>query len=127
MLCVITCLVWKKQKTVNAGDPILPVQMLRGYDGVAILWKKYSDHRFQCVETQIQNLVIVIVYMPCKVLRDIADDFDDCLAQLHEIIQKYTSTLMIFVGVILIRILPRPVILEGYAISSSLCRIMIWR
>ena len=29
-----------KGKAVDTGDPILPVQMSRGYGGTAILWKK---------------------------------------------------------------------------------------
>ena len=31
-------------KSVDTGDPILPVQMPRGYGGTAILWKKQIDH-----------------------------------------------------------------------------------
>ena len=31
-------------KAVNSDDPILPVQMPRGYGGVGILWKKDIDH-----------------------------------------------------------------------------------
>ena len=47
-------------KAVDTGDPILPVQMPRGYGGTGILWKKTIDHlvtalpdggnRIQCVE-----------------------------------------------------------------------------
>ena len=49
-------------KAVDTGDPILPVQMPRGYGGIAILWKKEIDHlitprpdggnRIQCVEVK---------------------------------------------------------------------------
>ena len=31
-------------KSVDTGDPILPVQMPHGYGGTAILWKKQIDH-----------------------------------------------------------------------------------
>ena len=47
-------------KAVDTGDPMLPVQMPRGYGGSAILWKRTIDHlvrvlqdggnRIQCVE-----------------------------------------------------------------------------
>jgi hypothetical protein len=50
-------------KAVDSNDPIPPIQMPRGYGGVAILWKKELDslitslkngnERIQCVETEI--------------------------------------------------------------------------
>ena len=96
-------------KAVDTGDPILPVQMPRGYGGVAILWKKTVDHlvkgipdgsnRIQCIEVQAQQPILVIaVYMPCKGLHDNADDFEDNLAQLHEIMQKYKNSHQILLG-----------------------------
>jgi hypothetical protein len=49
-------------KAVDSNDPIPPIQMPRGYGGVAILWKKELDslitslkignERIQCVETE---------------------------------------------------------------------------
>ena len=49
-------------KAVDTGDPILPVQMPRGYGGVGVLWKKEIDHliqvqqdggnRIQCIEVK---------------------------------------------------------------------------
>ena len=46
-------------KAVDIGDPILPLQMPRGYGGTAVLWKRGIDHlmvglpdggnRIQCV------------------------------------------------------------------------------
>ena len=94
---------------MDTGDPILPVQMPRGYGGVAILWKKAVDHlvkgipdgsnRIQCIEVQAQQPILVIaVYMPCKGLHDNTDDFEDNLAQLHEIIQKYKNSHQILLG-----------------------------
>ena len=64
-------------KAVDTGNPILPVQMPRGYGGVAILWRKDIDHlvttlpdgtnRIQCIEISCKDpLIIVSVYMPCR-------------------------------------------------------------
>ena len=36
--------------------------------------------------------------MPCKGLRENVDDFEDCIAQLYEIVQKYRSTHSLFLG-----------------------------
>ena len=94
---------------MDTGDPILPVQMPRGYGAVAILWKKTIDHlvrviadganRIQCIELQTQQPALVIsAYMPCKGLHDNVDEFQDSLAQLHEIIQKFKNTHRILLG-----------------------------
>ena len=96
-------------KAVDTGDPILPVQMPRGYGGTAILWQSNMDHlvtrlsdggnRIQCIEVSSQDpLLLVSVYMPCRGLRENVDEFQDCLAQLREVIKKYASTHMIMVG-----------------------------
>ena len=96
-------------KAVDTGDPILPVQMPRGYGGVGVLWRKSIDHlvtsvqdgasRIQCIELQLQiPILIASVYMPCRGLKENVDDFEDCLAQLHEIVQKYRSTHYLFLG-----------------------------
>ena len=96
-------------KSVDTGDPILPVQMPRGYGGVAILWKRTIDdlvrvvpdrgNRIQCVELLTEQPALVIsVYMPCKGLHDNVDEFLDSLAQLQEIIQKFKSSHYIRLG-----------------------------
>ncbi|MCG7879544.1 MAG: reverse transcriptase family protein [Candidatus Thiodiazotropha taylori] len=96
-------------KAVDSGDPILPVQMPRGYGGVGVLWKKDIDHliqvkpdggnRIQCIELKGQTpLLVISVYMPCKGLTDNVEDFNDCLDQLNEIIQKYSSTHIVVIG-----------------------------
>ena len=96
-------------KAVDTGDPILPVQMPRGYGGVAALWRKSIDHlikaipdganRIQCLEVQAKSQILIVsVYMPCKGLRDNSDEFEDCLEQLHEIVQKYKNTHSIILG-----------------------------
>ena len=96
-------------KAVDTGDPILPVQMTRGYGGVALMWKRTIDHlvrvlpdggnRIQCVELLTQQPAVVIsAYMPCKGLHDNVDEFQDSLAQLQEIIQKFKSSHFILLG-----------------------------
>lgn len=96
-------------KAVDTGDPILPVQMPRGYGGVAVLWKDNIDHlinklpeggnRIQCVELATDEpLLLISVYMPCKGLRENVDEFQDCIAQLQEILVKYRDTHGIVLG-----------------------------
>ena len=96
-------------KAVDTGKPILPIQMPRGYGGVGVLWKKQIDHlirvcqeggnRIQCVELKGDNpLLLISVYMPCRGLTDNLEDFNDCLDQLNEIIQKYSSTHIVIIG-----------------------------
>lgn len=96
-------------KAVDTGDPILPVQMPRGYGGTAILWRKDIDHmvsvlpdgsnRIQCVEITCQNTVLAVsVYMPCRGLRDNVEEFADCISQLQEIYQKYSNSHIVIFG-----------------------------
>ena len=96
-------------KAVDTGNPILPIQMPRGYGGVAILWRKDIDHlvttlsdgsnRIQCIEISCKDpLILVAAYMPCKGLRDNVDDFVDCISQLQEIYQKYSATHTVIFG-----------------------------
>ncbi|VDI21674.1 Hypothetical predicted protein [Mytilus galloprovincialis] len=52
-------------KPVDTNDPLPPIQMPRGYGGVAILWRKELDHlistvkagnsRIQCIEIKELN------------------------------------------------------------------------
>lgn len=60
-------------KAVDTGDPILPVQMPRGYGGVAVIWKDKINHlinklpdggnRIQCVELGTDEpLLLISVY-----------------------------------------------------------------
>ena len=96
-------------KATDTGNPILPVQMPRGYGGTAILWQKEIDHlispitdggnRIQCVELQGKRPILIIsVYMPCRGLKDNIEDFEDCLLQLQEIVTKYSNTHSIILG-----------------------------
>ena len=98
-------------KAVDTNDPIMPSQMPRGYGSVAILWKKSIGHLvtpFPDGENRIQGVqiasakptLLLSVYMPCRGIKDInIEDYDDCLAQIHEILQKYRITHYIIVGV----------------------------
>ena len=58
-------------------DPIPPIQLPRGYGGVAIFWKKDIDYlvndleigsqRIKCIELQTEKpMLIISVYMPCN-------------------------------------------------------------
>ena len=96
-------------KAVDTGSPILPVQMPRGYGGVGILLKDSIDHlvtkildggnRIQCIEVKSQkSMLLISAYMPCRGLRDNVDEFQDCLAQLQELIEKYSDTHLIVLG-----------------------------
>ena len=96
-------------KAVDTGDPILPVQMPRGYGGTAIMWKHDIDHlihilpdggnRIQCVELKGEKpLLLVSVYMPCRGLSENIEDFSDCLDQLSEIVAKYNGSHNIVLG-----------------------------
>ena len=79
--------------SVDTGDPILPVQMPRGYGGTAILWKKQIDHvikpqdvggnRIQCVAMNVcEPLLLISVYMPCKGITD--DKEEGCILSLED-------------------------------------------
>ena len=96
-------------KAVDTGDPIMPTQMPRGYGGVAVLWKKSIGHlvtpipdggnRIQGVEIAGDKPTLLpSVYMPCKGIKDNIEDYEDCLAQVHEILQKYRTTHYIIIG-----------------------------
>ncbi|MCG8033052.1 MAG: endonuclease/exonuclease/phosphatase family protein, partial [Candidatus Thiodiazotropha taylori] len=96
-------------KSVDTGNPILPIQIPRGYGGTAVLWRKELDHlvtklpdggnRIQCIEIACEKpLILVSVYMPCKGLKDNSEEFADCLDQLTEVYQKYSSSHRVIVG-----------------------------
>ena len=77
-------------KAVDTDDPILPIQMPRGYGGIGILWKKQIDHRrrtchnggnrIQYVKVKGNSpLLLITVYTPCQGLSDNLEDFNECL------------------------------------------------
>ncbi|MEW8548515.1 MAG: endonuclease/exonuclease/phosphatase family protein [Candidatus Thiodiazotropha sp.] len=96
-------------KAVDTGDPILPVQMPRGYGGVAVLWRETLDHlivrlpdggnRIQCVEVKWSKPVLLVsAYLPCRGVKNNDEEYQDCIAQLTEICCKYSDTHMILIG-----------------------------
>ena len=96
-------------KAVDDSDPIPPIQKPRGYGGVGILWRKSLNHlvtvledgseRIQCVRVKTAEgpILIISVYMPSKGRGDNISEFQDCIYQLQEIIQKYYDH-FIFIG-----------------------------
>ncbi|MCG7875776.1 MAG: reverse transcriptase domain-containing protein [Candidatus Thiodiazotropha endolucinida] len=96
-------------KSVDYYDPILPIQIPRGYGGVAILWNRNIDHlvnelelgneRIKCIELNIKKpLLIVCVYLPCNGEKDNYHSFVDCIEQLQEIIFIYQNSYDIIIG-----------------------------
>ena len=96
-------------KAVDTGDPILPLQMPRGYGGTAVLWKRGIDHlivvlpdggnRIQCVELRgAEPVLIISVYVPCKGLQGCVENYEDTLTQLNEIVIKYSESHRIIIG-----------------------------
>ena len=96
-------------KAVDSNNPIPPIQMPRGYGGVAILWKKELDslitslkignERIQCVETEGNpNTLIVSLYLPCKSSNNHFSELCECIHLLHEILETYESTHHIIIG-----------------------------
>ena len=88
-------------KAVDFGDPIIPVQIARAYDGIGIIWKKTSSYteltdggnRIQCVAIRMQRPILLIsTYMPCKGINNNYETFLDCLDQLNEILIEYDDT-----------------------------------
>lgn len=96
-------------KSVDFYDPIPPIQIPRGYGGVAILWNKSIDHlvndlelgneRIKCIELNTKNrLLIVCVYMPCNGEKDSYHAYVDCIDQLNELILSFQNTHDIIIG-----------------------------
>lgn len=96
-------------KSVDFYDPIPPIQIPRGYGGVAIFWNRKIDHlikdldigkeRIKCIEICTNRpLLIICVYMPCNGEKDSYHSFVDCIEQLQEIIFSYQNTHDIIIG-----------------------------
>ncbi|VDI26989.1 Hypothetical predicted protein [Mytilus galloprovincialis] len=90
-------------------DPLPPIQMPRGYGGVAILWRKELDHlistvkagnsRIQCIEIEGDpNIIIISLYLPCKGPTNSTQELLQCIDQLNEIVCTYSNTHQIFIG-----------------------------
>ena len=96
-------------KSVDQDCPISLSHMPRGYGGVALLWKRSIDKyvktiqdgsvRIQCIELVIPKPVLIAsVYFPTKSSNDNENTFNDCLDQLYELIQKFSTTHEIIIG-----------------------------
>lgn len=96
-------------KAIDSNDPIPPIQMPRGYGGVAILWrkeldslitpKKIGNERIQCVEIEGNpNTLVVSLYLPCRGSNNHFSELCECMDQLHEILETYESTHHIIIG-----------------------------
>ncbi|CAC5394077.1 unnamed protein product [Mytilus coruscus] len=96
-------------KSVDSDDPLPPIQMPRGYGGVAILWRKELDplisplkagnSRIQCIELEGDpNIIIVSLYLPCKGPTNSTQELLECIDQLNECVCTYSSTHQIIIG-----------------------------
>ncbi|CAC5415512.1 unnamed protein product [Mytilus coruscus] len=96
-------------KSVDTDDPLPPIQMPRGYGGVAILWRKELDplistlkagnSRIQCIEIEGDpNIIIVSLYLPCKGPTNSTQQLLECIDQLNEIVCTYSNTHQIIIG-----------------------------
>ena len=97
-------------KSVDYTDHLIPpIQIPRGYGGVAIFWKKDIDHivnsleignqRIICIELLTERPTLVIcVYMPCNGETDSYHSHVECIEQLQEIIYTYQGTHEIIIG-----------------------------
>ncbi|CAG2248154.1 unnamed protein product [Mytilus edulis] len=84
---------------------------VRGYGGVAIIWKMNLDsiiktlddgrERIQCVEVfgkDNNNLILISIYLASTGSRDHYEEFKDTIDQLNEIVLKYQDTHYIIIG-----------------------------
>ncbi|MCG8048994.1 MAG: hypothetical protein N0E48_25895, partial [Candidatus Thiodiazotropha endolucinida] len=90
-------------KAVDQYDPIPPVQIPRGFGGVAIFWKKdldhlvndldHGNHRIKCIELSTEKPTLIVnVYMPCNGEKDNYYSFVECIEQLQELIHSFLGT-----------------------------------
>jgi len=98
-------------KGADMNNPIHPMQIPRGYGGVAILWKKHLDkfvkplpdggERIQCLEITngvSRPVLLVSIYLPTKGYSNSLQSFQEVIDQLYEIIQKFQVTHDIILG-----------------------------
>jgi hypothetical protein len=92
-------------KGVDINDPLLPVSMPRGYGGIAVIWRKEIDHiikpledgseKIQCIEihgNKNSRLQVISVYLPAKGSKNHVTEFQECIDEIYELIQKYGNT-----------------------------------
>ena len=90
-------------KSVDHFNPITPVQIPRGYGGVAIFWKKEIDYLVSDKDIGIElltqhPLLVVCVYLPCSGDKDNYLSFVETIEQLQEIIDTFKDTHEIIIG-----------------------------
>ena len=98
-------------KGTDFYHPLAPLQLPRGFGGVAILWKKDlepylkplddGNERIQCVECKAdgaRNILFISVYLPVRGYSDSIDEFAECIDILQEICLKYQSTHEMVIG-----------------------------
>ena len=96
-------------KAVDTDDPILLVQMPRGYGGIAVSWIKENDHLItqrpdggnciQCVEVKgAEAFLLLSVYMQCKGITDNTTEFMEVIDQLWDILHRYSATHKVIIG-----------------------------
>ncbi|VDI19069.1 Hypothetical predicted protein [Mytilus galloprovincialis] len=96
-------------KSVDTLDPIPPIQMHRGMVALLYFMEKRFRHsyntltigneRMQGIEISGEpNLIILSIYLPCKGTSDHINEFQDCIALLHEIVCTYKLTHQIIIG-----------------------------
>jgi endonuclease/exonuclease/phosphatase family metal-dependent hydrolase len=89
-------------KGVDINDLLLPVSMPRGYGGVTVIWRKEIDHiirpledgseKLQCIEihgNKNSRLQVISVYLPAKESKNHVTEFQECIDEIYELIQKY--------------------------------------
>jgi len=100
-------------KGADHNQPLPPIQMPRGYGGVAVLWTaklaryvtilKEGSERIQCVELRCRNsskrrTLVISVYFPCNGYSSSKEDFCACIDELFEIVTKYSPTHDVIIG-----------------------------
>ena len=98
-------------KGVDINNQIQPVQMLRGYAGVAILWKQDLDssvaslpdsgERLQCIEFIVgtgEKILLFSAYLPSSSSKDSISEYHETVDQLYEILQKYQHSHSLIIG-----------------------------
>ena len=96
---------------MDINNTIQPVQMPRGYVGVAILWKQEHDNnitslpdggeRLQCIEFTVgtgEKILLISAYLPSSSSKDSILEYHETVDQLYEIFQKYQHTHSIIIG-----------------------------
>ena len=97
-------------KGVDFYNPLSPIQLPRGYGGVAILWKSSIDHlvtvlpdgnqRMQCIEvaSNESRCLLISLYMPSRGITNCDVEFQECVDLLSEIVEKYQTSHEIIIG-----------------------------